>query len=161
VRNLESRAAPTATPAAAGAAEADKPAEAAKPAEAPAAGGEAKPAESAKPAEAAKPAAEAAPERPTLKITSSPSGADVIIDGNVVGTTPFTSRDVDATAPHGITVKKDGFEPQDRMIGTSDWAAKKGGPSLKVNIKLRRVGPAPAQESGGKASDVEILTPDN
>ena len=107
------------------------------------------------------PAAEAAPERPTLKVTSSPSGADVIIDGNVVGTTPFTSRDIDATAPHGITVKKEGFEPQDRMVGTSDWAAKKGGPTLKVNMKLKRLGPAPAQESPGKASDVEIITPDN
>ena len=29
------------------------------------------------------------------------------------------------------------------------------------NMKLKRLGPAPAQESPGKASDVEIITPDN
>ncbi len=101
--------------------------------------------------------------RPTLKVTSTPSRAEVFIDGNSVGLTPFTSRDVDPNAPHGITVKKDGFEPQDRMIGGSDWAQGKGGPSLKVNLKLRRAGaPAPPkEESGGKASDVEILKTDD
>jgi uncharacterized protein (TIGR02266 family) len=109
--------------------------------------------------------AEAAPaEKPVLKITSSPAGAEVVIDGSTVGTTPYSSKDVDPTAAHAITVRKDGFEAHERMISGSDWTkSRSGGQTLKMNIKLKRTGApegAPSKdESGGKASDVEILTP--
>jgi len=109
-------------------------------------------------------AAEAAPaEKPLLKVTSSPSGAEVVIDGSTVGTTPFSSKDIDPTAAHAITIRKDGFEAHERMISGSDWTkSRSGAQSLKMNIKLKRTPSeaAPAKdESGGKASDVEILTP--
>jgi len=129
-------------------------AETAKPAE----GGEAKPAESAKPAEA--PAAVTA----VLKITSSPAGAEVVIDGVPVGSTPFSSKEIDPTGTHAITVKKDGFETHERMISGSDWSRGKGGAqSLKFNVKLRKTAgeqkPAEAGEKKEAKPEVEILTP--
>jgi uncharacterized protein (TIGR02266 family) len=132
-----------------------KPTEAAKPAE----GGEAaKPAEG---GEAPKPAAVAPP---VLKITSSPAGAEVVIDGVPVGTTPFSSKDIAPDANHAITVKKDGFETHERMISGSDWSRGKGGAqSLKFNVKLKRAGgeqkPAEAGEKKEAKPEVEILTP--
>ncbi|HMC94776.1 MAG TPA: PEGA domain-containing protein, partial [Polyangia bacterium] len=88
------------------------------------------------PTEAAPPA----PPAPVLKVTSTPAGAEVIIDGSSVGTTPFTSKTIDPAAPHAITVKKDGFEPTERMIGGLDWSRPHGNSpaSLKVNVKLHR-----------------------
>ena len=132
-----------------------------------------RPTEAAKPAEgdkgeATKPAEAAAPpvtvDRPTLKITSSPAGADVVIDGVPVGTTPFSSRDVSADGTHAISVKKDGYEPHERMISGSDWSRGKGGAqTLKFNVKLKRAGgeqkPAEAGEKKEAKPEVEILTP--
>jgi len=119
-------------------------------------------------ATAEKPAEAAAPpvtvDRPTLKITSSPAGADVVIDGVPVGTTPFSSRDVSADGTHAISVKKEGYEPHERMISGSDWARGKGGAqTLKFNVKLKRVAgeakPAEAGEKKEAKPEVEILTP--
>jgi hypothetical protein len=108
-------------------------------------------------------AASAVTERPVLKITSSPAGADIVIDGVPVGTTPFSSRDVTADATHAISVKKDGYETHERMISGSDWSRGKGGAqSLKVNVKLKRAAgeKPPAADTGEKKPpDVEILTP--
>ena len=128
------------------------------PAEAAATGGAAAGADAPKTAEAA-PA-----EKPVLKITSSPTGAEVVIDGSSVGTTPYSSKDVDPTAAHAITVRKDGFEAHERMISGSDWTkSRSGAQSLKMNIKLKRTGPSPSEaappKDEGKASDVEVLTP--
>jgi len=121
---------------------------------------EAKPAaEKAATPEAAAPAAETKSAAAVIKITSSPAGADVTIDGTPVGVTPFTSRDVDPASPHAITLKKDGFETHERMVGASDWSRGHGStpPGLKVNVKLRRVAPPPAadtpKESGAPAED--------
>jgi hypothetical protein len=134
--------------------------EAAKPAE-----GEKtdKPAEAAKPAEGEK-APEAAVVIPLLKITSSPTGAEVVIDGIPRGNTPFSSKDITPDATHAITVKKDGYEAHERMISGSDWSRVRGGTqSLKFNVKLKRTGGEPAKqpaESGEKKPpEVEILTP--
>jgi uncharacterized protein (TIGR02266 family) len=126
-----------------------------------AAGGEAAPAAEGKPAVAdvspaageapAAPAAEAPAKSGTaLKITTSPAGAEVIIDGNSVGSTPFTSGDVDPGLPHSITLKKDGFEAHERMISGSDWPKAKGGVrTLKLNVKLHATGgeAKPAEEA--------------
>jgi uncharacterized protein (TIGR02266 family) len=99
-------------------------------------------------------AAEAAAEPPKagaqLKVTTTPSGAEVIIDGNSVGKTPYVGSDVDPGSPHAITLKKDGFEDHERMISGSDWPrAKAGVRTLKVNVKLRSTGggdaPKPAE----------------
>src|SRR4029079_7901182 len=44
------------------------------------------------------------------RIISLPSGAEVLIDGQSVGKTPFIGKDIDPSAPHALTVRKDGFE---------------------------------------------------
>jgi uncharacterized protein (TIGR02266 family) len=113
-----------------------------------------------KPPAAAQPAADDnAPA--VLKITSTPSGAEVSIDGSIAGETPFTTKTLDPGTPHAITVRMDGFETHERMIGASDWSRPHGSapPSLKMNIKLRRLAPvpnadapkgaAPADDNGG------------
>jgi uncharacterized protein (TIGR02266 family) len=97
------------------------------------------------PAEAAAPAAAEAKAPAAsghlLKITSSPAGAEVIIDGTSMGTTPFSNGEVDPALPHSVTIKKDGFEAYEHMIGGSDWPQpKKGVRTLKLNAKLRATG---------------------
>jgi molecular chaperone DnaK len=104
------------------------------------------------------PAEAAAPAPPILKITSSPAGAEVLIDGMTVGSTPYVSKSVDPTAPHTITVKKDGFDPHERMIGGLDWSRPRGNTpqTLKVNVKLHRTpaaAPATPKENGEPADD--------
>ena len=110
-----------------------------------------------------KPAAAAAPTpaAPVMKITSTPSGAEVLIDGKEVGVTPFLSKDVDPASPHAITIKKDGYEPSERMVSGLDWSRPHGNnpQTLKVNAKLRRSAAAPAAASpaapkeGGEQKD--------
>ena len=76
-----------------------------------------------------------------LKITSSPAGAEVIVDGTSMGTTPFSSGDVDPALPHSVTIKKDGFEAYEHMLSGSDWPrAKNGVRTLKLSAKLRSTG---------------------
>jgi len=87
-----------------------------------------------------------APPAPILKVTSSPPGAQVLIDGRELGSTPFVSKEVDPSSPHTITIKKDGFEPNERMVSDLDWSRPHGGSpqTLKVSVKLRRTAAAPA-----------------
>jgi molecular chaperone DnaK len=145
---------------------AEKPAEAAaeKPAaEKPAEAAAEKPAAE-KPAEAAaeKPAA-AAPPPPVLKITSTPSGAQVLIDGKEVGTTPFLSKEIDPASPHAITIKKDGFEASERMVSGLDWSRPHGNSpqTLKVNAKLHRSAASPAAPAATPAAPKENAEPED
>ena len=84
-----------------------------------------------------------------LKITTSPTGAEVIIDGNAVGRTPYLGADVDPGLPHSIMLKKDGFEDREHMVSSSDWPhAHNGVRTLRLNVKLRAAG-------GGEAATVK------
>ena len=118
--------------------EAAKPADTAKTAEA------AKPAdgdkgEAAKPAEAATAAGARRPPVPQDHVE--PGGRRVVIDGVPVGDDAVFQQGRHPDGTHAISVKKDGFEPQERMISGSDWSRGKGGAqSLKFNMKLRRAG---------------------
>ena len=134
-----------AAPAAAEKAPAEKPA-----AEQPAAEKTAEGASGEKPIAAAAPA----PPAPTVKITSSPAGAQVLIDGKEMGVTPFVSKEIDPTSPHAITIKKDGYEPNERMVSGLDWSRPHGNnpQTLKVNAKLRRAAAAPAAPEVPKES---------
>jgi uncharacterized protein (TIGR02266 family) len=116
--------------------------------------------------EAAKPAdgAKAEGGGHVLKITSSPPGAEVIVDGTSMGTTPFSSGDVDPALPHSVTIKKDGFEAFEHMISGSDWPGpKKGVRTLKLNAKLHSTGgegAKPAEDSpSGEAAPGLGTTP--
>jgi len=79
-----------------------------------------------------------------IRVTSKPSGADVAIDGQLVGQTPLSAGITDVSSPHFVSVHKEGFEPFEQMISaTSAWAKGKSVkgqpaiPTLKLNAKLK------------------------
>lgn len=95
----------------------------------------------------AEPTAEAAAPVRQIRITSSPSGADVLMDGAYAGRTPYTQSDVDFTTARSITLLKDGYEPHQQMVAndSAGWTAGKrvkGRPTvvLVVSAKLRKTG---------------------
>ena len=59
-----------------------------------------------------------------VKIDSNPQGADVLIDGAIVGRTPLTAEVKRAAVGHDIEVKLDGYEPYSaRMVNEQNpWA---------------------------------------
>lgn len=74
-----------------------------------------------------------------LRVRSTPPGADVFIDGELEGKTPFQRRIFDSTRPYAVSVRKEGFESNDRMISASDpWAKVKSEFLLTLSIKLRK-----------------------
>jgi len=99
-----------------------------------------------------------------LRVTSKPSGANVSIDGQVIGQTPLATGIADVSAPHFVSVHKDGYEPFEQMISASSaWAKSKptkgqpAVPTLKLNAKLKAMAPAgeakPAAAEGGGAKE--------
>ncbi len=113
-----------------------------------------------------------------VRVTSKPDGADVMLDGQTVGKTPFAAGIADIAAPHFIAVRKDGFETFEQMISSSSaWIktkAVKGRAApqvLKINAKLKSIAgggaearpsteppaPTPGTDSAPKA---EIVKPD-
>jgi uncharacterized protein (TIGR02266 family) len=96
-----------------------------------------------------------------LKITSTPTGAEVLIDGQSVGTTPYQAKEIDAEAPHAVTIRLDGYEPHEHMISASDWLKLKANlETAKVSVKLRKV-TAAAGEPGAPKADGTVAEPAN
>jgi molecular chaperone DnaK len=74
-----------------------------------------------------------------LRVRSTPSGAEVLIDGQVEGKTPFERRLFDPTRPYALTVRKAGFETHEQMLSASDEWVKKGNKrTLTVPVKLTK-----------------------
>jgi|GEM_PF-1073511 len=113
-----------------------------------------------------------------LRVTSKPSGADVSLDGQVIGQTPLAAGIADVSAPHFVSVHKDGYEPFEQMISASSaWAKGKPAkgqpavPTLKLNAKLKAIGPggdakpaasaetAPAKEAAKEAAAEKPAAP--
>jgi uncharacterized protein (TIGR02266 family) len=107
-----------------------------------------------------------------LTVRSVPAGADVLIDGQLEGTTPFVRRIFDPTRNYAITVRRAGFEPYERTLSASDEWSKRGtvrtltvvaklnpasnpslNPSPGTPEETRSPGlpPPPTQEPGGAA----------
>lgn len=81
-----------------------------------------------------------------LRVRSVPAGAEVFIDGESEGQTPFQRRIFDATRPYALSVRKEGYEPYERLLSSSDpWVKARGEFILTVTVKLRRVAPVPAE----------------
>jgi hypothetical protein len=83
-------------------------------------------ASAASPAAADPPAAQAkpAPPPPTLEVWSNPSGADIYLDGNYVGKTPYS-----ATIPpgeHSVILRKKDFGTYERKVQVQTGKAKVG-----------------------------------
>jgi len=119
---------------------------------------------------AAPPTPEAQIPQSLLKISSTPAGAEVLLDGKSVGKTPYQGKQIDFSAPHAVTVKLDGYEPYEHMIGASDWTKAKNVQTAKVAVKLHKAGGATAAKGEGAKTEtgktdigppaVEVLTPD-
>ena len=95
-----------------------------------------------------------------LRVTSKPSGADVSIDGQVIGQTPLATGIADVSAPHFVSVHKDGYEPFEQMISASSaWAKSKptkgqpAVPTLKLNARLKAMGPAAEAKPAGAPAE--------
>ena len=82
-----------------------------------------------------------------LTIRSIPSGADVLIDGQVEGKTPFVRRIFDPTRSYALPIRRPGFEPHERTLSSSDVWTKRGNVrTLTVVAKLAPAsGPVPTE----------------
>jgi len=90
-----------------------------------------------------------------LAFRSSPIGAEVLIDGEYYARTPCERRILDPKKTIAITIRKEGYEPHERVIGSSDsWVKKDTGERvLSVLVVLKKLkasegGSAPAGGEG-------------
>ena len=83
---------------------------------------------------------------------TTPAGADVLIDGQVEGKTPFQRRIFDPNRTYALTIRKAGFEPVERSMSATDpWVKKGNQRTLTVTAKLAPLGPA-RPGPGGRGS---------
>ena len=101
-----------------------------------------------------------------LAFRSVPIGAEVLIDGEYYARTPCERRILDPKKSLAITVRKEGYEPHERMIGSSDNWVKKGNERvLSVSVNLKKIkaaaeGEGAASAGGGEGKTVLKPAPD-
>jgi serine/threonine-protein kinase len=75
-----------------------------------------------------------------VKVRSLPSGAQVLIDGEPMGQTPFQRRILDTEKNHAVTVRKPGYEPYEHIVSPSDAWVKEGNTEImKLVAKLTKI----------------------
>jgi molecular chaperone DnaK len=98
-----------------------------------------------------------------LRVRSTPAGADVLIDGQLEGKTPFQRRIFDSSRPYALTVRKPGYEPHEQMLSASDEWQKKGNVrTLTISPKLAKAkagSPAASESTGAPAGEVPPTPP--
>jgi hypothetical protein len=88
-----------------------------------------------------------------VKVRSLPVGAQVLIDGEPMGQTPFQRRMLDMDKPHTVNVRKPGYVSYDGTISpTGSWVKEGNTLTLHVSAKLKKLkgeaaGPAAAPEA--------------
>lgn len=88
-----------------------------------------------------------------LVVRSAPLSAEVLIDGEYFSRTPCERRILDPTKPFKVVIRKEGYEPQERVVSPSDnWARKGEERVLTVTASLKKAKPgaspaAPADEA--------------
>jgi hypothetical protein len=84
-----------------------------------------------------------------LKVRSVPSGAQVLIDGEPMGQTPFQRRILDVDKNHTVTIRKPDYDPYEHIVAPSDaWVREGNIETMKVAAKLKRSkGPAATPEA--------------
>ncbi|HXX55773.1 MAG TPA: PEGA domain-containing protein [Methanoregula sp.] len=93
------------------------------------------------------------PETGTINVTSSPEGADVYLDGAMVGSTPGDFPGI-APGTHAVVLQKSGFEPANATAVVS------AGSTARVNLLLSYVLPttAPVRQGFPFLSGFGVLT---
>jgi molecular chaperone DnaK len=87
-----------------------------------------------------------------LAFRSTPIGAEVLIDGEYFARTPCERRILDPKKSFAITIRREGYEPHERLLGPSDNWVKKGSERvLSVTVTLKKA-TAPAVASGSTPS---------
>jgi hypothetical protein len=66
------------------------------------------------------------PTEKQVEVSSTPAGADVVLDGKRVGRTPYTIRKLDLSKAHAIEVKRTGYLSQSRNVSATDAFEPKG-----------------------------------
>jgi len=76
-----------------------------------------------------------------VKVRSLPPGAQVLIDGEPMGPTPFQRRILDIDKPHSVTIRKPGYLPYESSIslsGASSWVKDGNTETMHVFAKLKK-----------------------
>ncbi|HEY7956432.1 MAG TPA: TIGR02266 family protein [Polyangia bacterium] len=60
------------------------------------------------------------PNEKVVTVTSTPAGAALLVDGKVVGRTPYTLRKLDLSRTHALELKRSGYVTQTRTVSASD-----------------------------------------
>ena len=75
-----------------------------------------------------------------LKLRSLPVGAQVLIDDEPMGQTPFQRRILDIDKSHKVTIRKPGYEPYEHIVTPADaWAKDGNTENMKLVAKLKRI----------------------
>jgi uncharacterized protein (TIGR02266 family) len=98
-----------------------------------------------------------------LVFRSTPIGAEVLIDGEYFARTPCERRILDPKKSFAITLKREGYEPHERLLGASDNWVKKGNErilSVTVNLKKLPAGAAGASAGSGSGEAKPTQSPE-
>ncbi len=105
-----------------------------------------------------------------LVLRSTPIGAEVLIDGEYFARTPCERRILDPKKSFAITIRREGYEPHERLLGPSDNWVKKGNERvLNVTVNLKRAkahaavaasGPEPAASEGKATKTPQAANPE-
>jgi hypothetical protein len=88
-----------------------------------------------------------------VKVRSLPVGAQVLIDGEPMGQTPFQRRILDMDKSHTVTVRKPGFLPYESSVSpSSSWAKDGNMQTLGVFAKLKKLKVQAAESSAAPAA---------
>jgi hypothetical protein len=94
-----------------------------------------------------------------LVFRSTPIGAEVLIDGEYFARTPCERRVLEPKKSYAITIRREGYEPHERLLGPSDNWVKKGNERvLNVTVNLKKA-VAPAI-GGGTSVAPAVKTPE-
>ena len=89
-----------------------------------------------------------------LKVKSVPPGAQILIDGEPMGQTPFQRRILDADKPHVVMVRKPGYDSFERHITSTDpWVKVGNTATLNVAAKLVRLRAQPGAPPAAPANE--------
>jgi hypothetical protein len=61
-----------------------------------------------------------------VEVSSTPAGADILVDGALVGRTPALVRNVDWQLPHELQLRSNGYQPQLLRVGANDGFRARG-----------------------------------
>jgi len=87
------------------------------------------------------------PNEKQVEVSSTPAGADVVLDGKRVGKTPFTIHKIDVSKSHALELKRTGFVSQSRTISSSDAFEPKGDKDVLAVVLKLEAEPKPVAEA--------------